>query len=204
MPKVRAKPKSPKRTRRSTWNGPPDQPPTFDTVPALNAHPGVQLAYYINALDPDGDSVTYALVNNPPNGAQIDPSTGRFTWTPTPMQMGPNQAISVQATEQGAGLSSVYTFYVNVINQAPVIQPIPDRTIYTGHTLRFHVNVADPENDAPFGFNIISGPGTIDGTGLYTFTPQTDNVYSVQIRAVDQLGGASQPQGFNVTAFTPP
>jgi hypothetical protein len=59
--------------------------PLFDSAPVTTATAGVTYTYAAHATDPDGQTVTYALVPgtppvNPPAGMTIDATTGLINW----------------------------------------------------------------------------------------------------------------------------
>ncbi len=60
----------------------PNQPPFFTSTPVRNADLNVQYLYDADAVDPNGDALTYSL-EKAPQGMTINPSTGLVVWTPT-------------------------------------------------------------------------------------------------------------------------
>ena len=90
---------------------------------------GVPYAYRVAAHDPDGDPVTFRLVN-PVAGMQIDAATGLFCWTPTSAQAGVQSVRIVAEDGRGGSASQTYDLTVTVldINHAPVIDS-PSQTI---------------------------------------------------------------------------
>jgi hypothetical protein len=87
-----------------------NQPPVVTPIMNQQVQHGNLLALTVTATDPDGDPVTFSLVNPPP-GATID-AGGHFRWTPTAGQVGA-WTVTVQATDPG-GLSGVRSFTVTV------------------------------------------------------------------------------------------
>jgi hypothetical protein len=61
--------------------GSPNRPPAFTSVPVITANAGQQYTYQAQAEDPDNDPLTYSLPVKP-EGMQVDPQSGRVTWTP--------------------------------------------------------------------------------------------------------------------------
>jgi len=80
------------------------------------------LAFDIVASDPDaGQQLTWSLASGAPTGATLNPSTGRFTWTPTPVQRGAHN-IGVSVTDNGIPpLETFGTFQVTVLADAEVV-----------------------------------------------------------------------------------
>jgi hypothetical protein len=180
-----------------------NQAPVLDSLQSRTAHPGRQLAFYANALDSDGDAVTYSLVN-PPNGVAINAGSGRVTWTPGWNQTGA-QTITVQAADAG-GLTDQKACTVTVANQAPALDPLPDCSAQAGHPLTLHANATDPDGD-PITYSLVNPPNgaTINAaTGLFTWTPSPNQLgaSTVTIQAADP-GGLTAQVSFSVTVSDP-
>jgi hypothetical protein len=91
---------------------------------------GEMLVYNVTARDEDGDVLTFSLIN-PLAGMYIDPSTGLFTWTPLPSDVG-DQRVSVQVSD-GKGGTDAQLFPVRVAaNNRPgctITSPQPGSTV---------------------------------------------------------------------------
>jgi len=130
------------------------------------------------AYDPDGDSISYRLVNclgelgtNIPGFAQpaatnsftLDAITGDLIWnTPTPGGIGEyNVAFVIEEWRQGNLVGFVTRdMQINVVpcqNTPPVIQPIPDICVTAGDTINFTVTATD--SDFPAQLITLSGTG---------------------------------------------
>ena len=73
--------------------------PIIESTPDATAKVGVLYTYEIIAVDPDGDTLTYALLVKP-DGMTINELTGVVSWTPTEVQIGEHQvAIEVSDGE---------------------------------------------------------------------------------------------------------
>jgi hypothetical protein len=87
----------------------PNAPPHFLTAPATQFRGGTYL-YEAKAEDPDGDRVTYSLVQSPP-GMTIDSKTGRVEW-----KIG-NEAgvhpVAIAAQDE-EGLKTIQEYTLNV------------------------------------------------------------------------------------------
>ena len=66
---------------------PPNRPPLFTTLPVTVAFTGAAYSYDADATDPDGNALTFSLVN-PPAGMTVDADTGVITWQPAANQVG--------------------------------------------------------------------------------------------------------------------
>jgi hypothetical protein len=75
------------------------------------AFDGKQLKYQLKAVDPDGDSLTYTLVDAPKD-MTIDPKSGLIDWTVQPENQEP-RTINVKITD-GHGGEIVYPLKVSL------------------------------------------------------------------------------------------
>jgi hypothetical protein len=156
-------------------------------------HPSRQVSYNIRAVDPDGESCSYTLLNGPGN---LDANTGLYTWTPAAQQTG-SFPIAVQATDT-ENFSTPGGFRINVVNQPPVIQAIPSQTIQAGATLDYFVNAFDPDGDTPLTYSMVSGPGGFVPNNLSNHyqwivpAAQNQGPYPVTIQVTDALGASTQ------------
>lgn len=92
-----------------------NSPPRFTPSRPISIPVGESFNLQISAVDPDGmnKSLNRYLGVDMPDGAQINETTGRFTWTPTSRQVG-EHTFQVIATDQyGAAASQNYT--INVV-----------------------------------------------------------------------------------------
>ena len=65
------------------------------------AAPNATFTYAAQAIDVDGDAITYALLQSPA-GATIDPLTGLVRWLATPGQY----AFAIQANDGHGGIAT--------------------------------------------------------------------------------------------------
>ena len=64
-----------------------NNPPIFNPIPDQTVKEGALLQFTVSATDPDGDALTYSA-SGLPTGANFDPSTQTFSWTPGFDQVG--------------------------------------------------------------------------------------------------------------------
>ncbi|NCT42567.1 MAG: type I secretion C-terminal target domain-containing protein, partial [Microcystis aeruginosa G11-09] len=149
----------------------------------------------LSTIDPDvGDTHNYSLVTG-----QGDTDNSAFTLVGNELRIKnspdfetkSSYSIRVRTTDVG-GLSYEQTFTVKIsnINEAPILNPIGNKTIKTGNTLSFIVTATDEDippntltfqldNNAPLGATI--NPTT----GQFIWTPTTVGTFSVTIRIQD-------------------
>ncbi|MFH0920855.1 MAG: putative Ig domain-containing protein [Fibrobacterota bacterium] len=162
----------------------PTAPVITTTSPLLTVKVDSLYTYDVDALDANGDVVTFSL-SDPPSGMTINASTGIVTWTPGALQTAP---VSVIASDGAFTDTLSWTITVQANNTAPVIltksSDFPD-SIPEQQLFNFQVVAEDP--DTVSGDSIIyslNGPGglTINSrTGLMQWTPAASDI------------GASQP-----------
>jgi hypothetical protein len=141
-------------------------------------------------------AMDWSLEPGAPEGAQIDPSTGVFTWTPGESQGSGVYTITIRATDRTTpALTDTVSFQVSVgeVNSPPVLTPIPDQSILAGETLSFSAAASDP--DLPAGtLRYRLAPGAPEGaqidaaTGVFTWTPppaQAPGWYEVTVVVAD-------------------
>ena len=61
---------------------PVNQAPIITPIPDTNITLGETFTYPVDAIDPDGDDLTYSLTDSPPD-MDIDENSGVISWTPT-------------------------------------------------------------------------------------------------------------------------
>jgi len=66
--------------------------PEITSTPIISAIVGQSYTYDVNAVDPNGDTLTYSL-STLPNSMAINPSTGVITWVPLSSQLGSNNVV---------------------------------------------------------------------------------------------------------------
>lgn len=92
-----------------------NSPPRFTPSRPISIPVGEAFDLGISAVDPDGmnQSLIRYLGVDMPNGAQINETTGRFTWTPDERQVGKHTFRVIATDQYGAAASQDYT--INVV-----------------------------------------------------------------------------------------
>lgn len=76
-----------------------NQAPILDPIGAKSTPATVPLQFTATASDPDKDALTFSI-DSGPAGATIDPTTGKFKWTPTAADIGSHEC-TIRVTEVG-------------------------------------------------------------------------------------------------------
>lgn len=170
--------------------------PVLDPIGNQTTDELTPLSFTAHATDIENNTLTYALDAGAPTGADINPSTGVFTWTPTEIQGPGVYTVTVRVTDNGTpALDAFETLQVTVndVNQAPVLDSIGNLTAYEDTLLTFTAIAADsdvPTNTLTYALDAGTPTGaSIDpSTGVFTWTPteaQAANTYTVTVRVTD-------------------
>ena len=154
--------------------GSPDNfPPVIYSSPITDATAGVIYTYDVDATDPNGDDLTYSIIDHP-DGITIDAVTGLIQWTPTNDHVGDHDVTArVQDT---AGLFDTQSFTVSVAFSGPTIVSVPDV-------------VSQAQADAEAA---IIAAGLTVGT---VTTANSDTVPAGSVISQDPVGGTSVAEG---------
>jgi hypothetical protein len=140
--------------------------PVLATIGARSVREGATLTIDLSASDPDGDKLSF-LASALPSGAQLDPVTGRFTWTPGLFQAGIYSGLTLRATDGNLTDSETITIEVTNNNQPPVLVALPPQSGREGIPLQFTLSSGDIDGDPllyslssslPAGRSSTSGP----------------------------------------------
>lgn len=151
--------------------------PVFGPVGDQSASEGDEFSLDAAATDENSNEVlTYALVDGP-QGATIDPTTGRIAWLPTETDGGESRSFTVKVTDRG-GLEDTLTFNVAVAEvDDPPFFVLPPETLRVnlGETLSLDLGAIDPDiPTSALSYSIDGAPegASIDpNTGAFTYTP---------------------------------
>jgi hypothetical protein len=91
--------------------------PIISGAPATSATVGEPYSFIPNASDPDGQRLTFSIVNRP-SWAQFDTATGRLTGTPGTANVGSTNNIVISASD-GQDSVSLPGFSLAVVNPVP-------------------------------------------------------------------------------------
>ncbi|HUP82468.1 MAG TPA: putative Ig domain-containing protein [Pirellula sp.] len=180
----------------------PNRIPSLNSTPRQQVRLGTSYLYALDAVDPDGDPLTYQL-DVSPTGMTID-SAGLVNWTPSNTQFGNNQVKIRVLDGRGGEQSQSFTIVVltQTENHTPAITSTVPITSTLGQGYRYTVMAYDADGDT-IAYSLIKGPQgmSIDTlTGAIRWTPTDDQIglQEVIVQAMDPLT-ASTTQRFTIT-----
>ena len=170
-----------------------NQAPIFISTPRTTTRIGSSYFYQIEATDPNGDTLTYNLVNAP-TGMTI--KNGLISWQSTAAQAG-QQAVTIQASDGTLTREQTYQITVShqASNRAPVITSAPNLTTNIEQIYTYNLTGQDPDGDLVF-WSLDQAPSgmVLDiQTGVLRWQPQSNQLgeQEVIVRLLDSYGDYS-------------
>jgi hypothetical protein len=157
--------------------------PVLGAIGDRTVDEGTLLAFTITGTDTDlpANTLTFSA-SGLPTGANFDPATRTFSWTPTEAQ-GPGVFTGMTFTVidgQGGTDSETISITVNEVNVAPVLGAIGNQTVQVGQPLTFTVTATDadlPANGLVLSSSALPTGATFDAnTGVFSWTPTAGQV----------------------------
>ncbi|MES9863930.1 MAG: putative Ig domain-containing protein [Candidatus Thiodiazotropha sp. LLP2] len=172
----------------------PNSSPEITSTPSTSVLLGQPYQYQMTATDPEGDTITFALVTNPV-GMQINQTTGLVSWTPGTDQVGVHSVELTATDSQGNISTQSYLLSVNTGagNTPPTIVSTPAGNAIYDQAYGYDVNATDSDGDT-LTYLLVTAPSgmVIDSvTGMISWIPQTSQggAHPIEIRVEDGQGG---------------
>ena len=170
--------------------------PQITTTPPLVGRYFETFIYDVDATDPDGDALTYQLLDAP-QGVTLDPVTGILRWLPEP-QIFDTGTIVIRVID-GRGGSDRQAFFptFTLANGTPEITSTPPAAIAVDVLYQYPVRATDPDGDVLL-YSVDPGSQsrgvTIDSdTGQLSWTPTDTTPIDITVDVDDGRGSrASQ------------
>ena len=126
---------------------PMNDKPTITSAPDTTATEGVDYTLDVDALDVDGDVLTWSLPVAP-GGMVVNALTGEISWLPTQTNVGDTTVVAKVVDPTGGADSLSFTLTVLPANSAPIVSAIADTSFDEDATLILNMNavVTDPDN----------------------------------------------------------
>jgi hypothetical protein len=193
-----------------TVNG-SDDDPSLGVITDVSVAEGAVVAFTSVGTDPDtGETLLYSLHDGSdpvPVDADIDESTGDFTWLTTESDGPGTYRFKVRVTDSTGRLAEqTVTVDVAEANEAPILGVVGDQSSSEGDAISWSVPVTDPDLPAPTllfsagglppGLAIDTATGVISGTLDFTAAPGSP--YAVTVTVQDDHA----PPGVDAVTFT--
>ncbi|MEM1096180.1 MAG: putative Ig domain-containing protein [Bacteroidota bacterium] len=161
---------------------------------------GQAFAFTYTAEDADGDALTYTLTEGP---GTLDGTSGQYSWTPAANDTGQALTVSVSVSDGQASATTSATLTVQAAaNTAPAfVTVLADQALTVGQPFAFQYEAADADGDA-LTYTLTEGPGTLDATGRFTWTPGLsagDASFTIAVSASDGQASATTRATLSVT-----
>lgn len=181
--------------------GPRNDLPVFTSIPPVTVAVGSSLSYSVTAFDPEGEPLTFSLVQAP-SGVAFDAATALATWSPALSDVGVyNVRVAVEDPRGGRAEQAFTLSVVEAVgNRPPVFSSAPITQVPVGATYSYQATATDLDGD-PLVFTKLEGPAdlTVSTDGLCEWLFATPGVYPITIRVEDGQGALAQ-QTFLLTA----
>jgi len=122
--------------------------PVLEAVPPLTTDENTAVTYQLVSSDPDKEDagkLVYSATDLP-EGAQLNPTSGFFSWTPTYDQSGTYDVIFT-VSDGKLNNSQKTTITVNHVNRPPLLDPIANQTVDENKLLTFTITGNDPDKE---------------------------------------------------------
>ena len=138
--------------------------PVIESSPEVEIIAGLPYQYDADAVDPNGDVLSYELLVAP-SGMTIDPESGLIAWATAPDDIA-NHAVVLQVSD-GRGGVALQTFTLAVIeeppNRPPIFTSTPEVDAWINQLYQYDADAIDPDQDA-LAYSLILGP---DGISIH-------------------------------------
>lgn len=122
-----------------------NRPPVLSQIGNRSATEGQTISFAISASDPDGDQLAYSATGLPA-GADFNPATRVFNWTPGYSQAG-RYVMVFTVTDGALTDSEAVAIDVANFNRPPVLSQIGSKTVVENSQMIIIINASDPDGD---------------------------------------------------------
>ncbi len=182
--------------------GPANQPPVAPDV-SITVPTNGSISQLIPVTDPDGDALTYALIDPPENGTvTLVAASGGATATYTPFQGYRGSDEFVYSVSDGSNtVEGRVDITVQNTPGSGLASGTFERPAEDGSSVNVFVSASDPDGD-PLAFRIIRGPvgGTVSDFATVPGDPDGDPNTTTAVAVYEALPGFDEGDSFQVVA----
>lgn len=175
-----------------------NQAPMIRSAAPAPAARDIAWSYSVQALDREGESLSYSLDSASLSRGMTVDSNGVIRWTPSAA----GEFRTKVSVRDASGKATLQEFVLPVLaNAPPRIVSDAERSVIVGTAWRYDVLGTDPNPTDSVAISLVSGPTGMSFAfpGVLHWTPNETGTFSVTIAASDSAGAISY-QGFEVTA----
>jgi hypothetical protein len=188
---------------------PASSAPTISGTPAPTVVAGNQYSFTPAAADPDGNALTFSILNAP-SWASFSASTGQISGSPPTADIGVFSNIVITASD-GTLTASLPAFSIQVqapANDTPTLSGIPPTSVVAGSNYSFKPSATDPAGKVlTFSIQAMPSWATFSAsTGALSGTPTSTNIGTftgIVIAVSDGTSTAALP-AFSIQVQPPP
>ncbi len=174
--------------------GPPNRAPTISPIARVTGKLGQPITFTVRGKDEDPlDKVTYRFDGDAPAGATLDPTSGKFSWTPPPD--GEPGAVTVKVLAQDDGLpakTSTASIAISVDRVGLKLASISDQKIDVGKAFSTTPRFLEHDAKRTKSFELVGKPpeglSFDEKTGAIKWTPTKESAgesYRLSLVATD-------------------
>lgn len=171
-------------------------PPVFAGMPSnISITENESYALKISATDSNGDKLIFGAPSLPSGATFIDNknNSADFSWIPNSAQVG-SHAVNFQVSDGLFFKNATLEIAVKILNHPPVIESIPDQSIYEGGVLQFKIKASDSDQGDILKFssdNLPQGATLNNDSGVFSWEPNFSQkgLYSIAFKVADGKGG---------------
>ncbi len=180
--------------------------PVIESDPVTTAKEGAVYTYYVEATDPNEDTLTYSLTTSP-TGMTINSTTGVITWTPTEDQVGENEVV-VEVSDGSKSATQSFTITVDEtlltsIEVLPPIMEIPAGSSKTITSVTAHYDNSTSADIALSACTYVSGSTNVTVTNGKIDVSASCSASTVTITVNYSEGGVLKSDTVIVTVPAP-
>ncbi|MBN1191386.1 MAG: tandem-95 repeat protein [Dehalococcoidales bacterium] len=190
------------------WVTGPNKAPVMNAITPKTVEAGNTLMFKVQASDANGDVLTYSA-SNLPDGAEFDPSTRVFSWTPGQSQAGRYTNIRFGVTDGESSDLTTTTITVmggsSNLDNAPVMDPIGDKSVGIGGRLTFSIAATDADGDR-LTYNATDMPqrATLNkNSGGFVFTPSLSQIGTYEVTFTVTDGALTDSETITIRVTEP-
>lgn len=167
----------------------PNGAPEILSTPIATVDENSFYQYTVLAIDPEGSTLTYQLVDSPVGMAL---TANVIEWSPSFDNAGEYTVEIEVADDEGGIATQVYLLTVNDVNRSPIFVSVPELLVAENTLYQYVPEAVDDDADL-IGYALVTAPDgmALNSDGLIEWVPDYDAAgdYSIEVSADDGRGG---------------